>query len=150
MSRLRTSTDPNSSENSYSDMTRGRIIARALLVLYRIDVAVMCFARISTGIDMSSTWFGLPPDKIVHFTMFLPYTALVYLAFYRPGKRPWHMVLFLAATVAAGCLIAGGTELIQGELQYRSADIDDFRADSIGIFTGSVITLIWAAAAKKW
>ena len=60
------------------------------------------------------------------------------------------MVLFLIVTVAAGCIIAGGTELIQGELQYRSADITDFRADSIGIFTGSVITLIWAAAAKKW
>ena len=43
--------------------------------------------------------------------------------------------------ILAGGILAGGTELVQGMLQYRSADITDFRADCLGILTGSVITV---------
>lgn len=123
-------------------MDRIRTISRILLILYVIAVGILCFSRFNTGIDLSSTWFGIPKDKVVHFTMFLPYPILMYAAFFRYEKRPARLILFLIIVIAAGMILAGATELIQGELKYRSADIMDFRADSLGIFTGSIITLI--------
>ena len=74
----------------------------------------------------------------------------MYAAFFRYEKRPARLILFLVIVIAAGMILAGATELIQGELKYRSADIMDFRADSLGIFTGSIITLIaWILVGKK-
>ena len=121
-------------------MDKARTISRYLLILYIIAVAILCFGRFSGGIDMSSEWFGIPKDKIAHFSMFLPYPVLMYLAFYRPGSISG-LILFLVAVILVGGILAGGTELVQGMLQYRSADITDFRADCLGILTGSVITV---------
>lgn len=121
-------------------MGKARTISRFLLILYIIAVAILCFGRFNGGIDMSSELFGIPKDKIAHFTMFLPYPILMYLAFYRPGSKV-RLVLFLTAVIIAGGILAGATELIQGMLQYRSADITDFRADCLGILSGSIITV---------
>ena len=63
-------------------MDRIRTISRILLILYVIAVGILCFSRFNTGIDLSSTWFGIPKDKVVHFTMFLPYPILMYAAFF--------------------------------------------------------------------
>ena len=41
-----------------------------------------------------------------------------------------------------GCLLAGATEVIQGELGYRTEDIMDFRADGISLAIASIITFI--------
>ena len=121
-------------------MQTRKTISRAVLVIYIIAVAIACFSRFNSGIDLSSEWFGIPKDKIAHFSMFLPYPVLMYLAFYRPGSISG-LILFLVAVILAGGILAGGTELVQGMLQYRSADITDFRADCLGILTGSVITV---------
>lgn len=134
------STGRNFSENSLSDMGKARTISRFLLILYIIAVAILCFGRFNGGVDMSSELFGIPKDKIAHFAMFLPYPILMYLAFYRPGSKV-RLVLFLTAVIIAGGILAGATELIQGMLQYRSADITDFRADCLGILSGSIITV---------
>ena len=131
-------------------MDKARTISRYLLILYIIAVAILCFGRFSGGIDMSSEWFGIPKDKIVHFAMFLPYPVLMYMAFYQTGHKPAYLVLFLCAIIAVGGILAGTTELIQGLLAYRSADINDFRADCLGILTGSILTTAYSAIAKKW
>lgn len=131
-------------------MQTRKTISRAVLVIYIIAVAIACFSRFNSGIDLSSEWFGIPKDKIVHFAMFLPYPVLMYMAFYQTGHKPAYLVLFLCAIIAVGGILAGTTELIQGLLAYRSADINDFRADCLGIMTGSILTTAYSAIAKKW
>lgn len=123
-------------------MDRTRLISRLFLGLYIIAVAVLCFSRFNSGLDLSATWMGIPKDKIVHFSMFFPYPILMYLAFFTGNTRPLRLVLFLVAVILIGGTLAGVTELIQGELKYRSADIMDFRADCLGILTGTIITFI--------
>ncbi len=121
-----------------------------MFLLYIGAVAVLCFARFDGGIDLSSTIFGIPKDKVAHFTMFLPFPIIFCLAFYTSSGKPWRLVGFLLLALALALVIAAGTEIAQGYIKYRSADITDFRADSIGAFTGSFISLIFCTITKKY
>lgn len=127
-----------------------RFLPKVLLVLYFIAVGILCFCRFDGGVDLPAFIFGIPQDKVAHFLMFLPYPILTTLALHSPKGQPKGLILFLLWIVIAGTLIAGATELVQGMTAYRSADINDFRADCIGIFTGSVITLVYGAVSRKW
>jgi len=130
-------------------MDRKRTISSALLVLYFAAVCLLCFMKFDSGIDFSTKWFGLPKDKVVHFMMFLPYPALVYGALYRKSGKAFKFIVFMATVIIAGITIAGATELIQGMTDYRSADIYDLRADSLGILAGSTAVMIYATVSKK-
>lgn len=99
---------------------------------------------------MNDVWLGFPRDKVLHFLMFLPFPMLMYLAFHKAVGKPWSLILFLAFAIVTGALAGGAIELIQKATGYRSCDIADFRADCIGLFAGSLITLIYAAISKKW
>lgn len=129
---------------------RKRILERILFLLYIGAVAVLCFARFDGGLDLSSTIFGIPKDKVVHFTMFLPFPIIFCLAFYARSGRPWRLVGFLVMALALALVIAAGTEIAQAYIKYRSADITDFRADSLGALTGAFLVLIFAVIKKKW
>ena len=67
---------------------RTRYISRVLMLLYIAAVCLLCFADIRTDIGVNSTLLGIPADKIVHFTMFLPFPALMYAAFHRQERKP--------------------------------------------------------------
>lgn len=131
-------------------MGKVKIISRILLAVYIAAICVICFTHVNSGIDLSSTWFGLPKDKVIHFTMFLPYPLIMHYAFYRPERKTVSTLALMAAVVLLGCIIAGATELVQGTLSYRSADINDFRADSYGILTGAIITcILWVVSKRR-
>ncbi|MGN0189164.1 MAG: VanZ family protein [Candidatus Cryptobacteroides sp.] len=131
-------------------MRNKKIVPRVLLVLYFIAVGILCFCRFDGSIDLPATFWGIPQDKVAHFLMFLPYPILTALALHTSKGNPKGLILFLLWIVIAGAVIAGATELIQGTTGYRESDITDFRADCIGIFTGSVLTLIYGAVSRKW
>ena len=129
---------------------RTRYISRVLMLLYIAAVCLLCFADIRTDIGVNSTLLGIPADKIVHFTMFLPFPALMYAAFHRQERKPARLIVFMLATLIAGTAAGAGIEIIQQMTGYRSCDIMDFRADCLGLLAGAVLTTIYGVASKKW
>lgn len=131
-------------------MKNKKIFPRILLVLYFISVGILCFCKFDGGMDLPASFFGIPQDKVLHFIMFLPYPILSAFALHSSTGRPASLIIFLLWIVIAGAVIAGATEIFQGMTGYRNADITDFRADCLGIFTGAVFTLVYGAVSKKW
>ena len=124
-------------------MTRKQLLfARILLILYLCALAWLLFGRLDHTPDVPTSFFGIPTDKIVHFSMFLPFPVLVYFAFGRYSEKFLKSFLLLWATFFAGAIIAGGTEIGQGMTEYRSADRFDFLADLAGLGTGTIAVLI--------
>lgn len=98
---------------------------------------------------MEQTVFGIPTDKVIHFTMFAPFAFLTYLSFDHPSKKGWHSVLFMLLTLITGCLIALSTEVVQEYLPTRAMDIEDLIADCLAIAISSVFILIIDLTHKK-
>ncbi len=116
------------------------IIFRLLTLLYLVAIAVLCFANFSSMPDVQKSFLGIPTDKIVHFLMFIPFPVLAYWSFSPKRITIVKMLLMLAAIFAAGCLIAWGTEYVQGKLPYRKMDMTDFKADRIGLAIGCLFS----------
>ena len=51
--------------------------------------------------------------------------------------------------ILAGLSVAGTTEWVQSFLTYRSMDLADFIADTIGLLSGALITGIAVALFRK-
>lgn len=104
---------------------------RILFILYLAALCYLCFGTFSSLPSVGRTFFGIEPDKIVHFAMFLPFTVLFFYSF-KPKKRSGRSWLFIASFLLA-VLFAAGTEWIQSYLPTRACDAADFLADSVGI-----------------
>jgi len=74
-------------------------------------------------------------DYILHFILFIPWMILARWRWAR-GERE-QMIFYLAA--GAGLFLAGLTEIIQIYVPYRSFSLNDFTANSLGIFVGALI-----------
>ena len=122
--------------------TRSVTLFRILLVLYIATVAVLCFAHFRNMTEVPTTIFGLEADKVIHFLMFLPFPLLAYLAVGKQPKTPGRALWAVLALFFIGSLIAAGTEIVQRFLPYRSADPLDFKADTLALAIGSLITFI--------
>ena len=118
-----------------------------ITVLYVALVAVLCFANLKTAPDAPRTLFGIESDKVVHFLMFLPFPALAFLSFRTRNMSIGATVGLIVLIFAVGCLIAWGTEYVQGMLPYRTKDQNDMKADMLGLTITSVITFIISAIA---
>lgn len=136
-------------------MTRRRtLIFRALLIVYLIAVAYLCFGHVDQMPHVSRSFFGFESDKIAHFLMFLPFPVLTFFSYDRFTNKVWSALLFAVITFAIGCALSAATELIQGTLAYRTADPKDFLADiiSLGLSTTAVMIIdliqIYRADAK--
>lgn len=72
-------------------------------------------------------------DKLLHAGAFLGLEVLVEWALYArdPKSRRW-------IAIASAVLVGGTLELVQAGLPYRSADIWDLVADSIGALLGAL------------
>ena len=117
-----------------------KIFWRILLVVYLAAVAYLCFAS-QGGLPKFDDWpFKIPADKVVHFLMFLPWPILASLSVMPDRNRASvRMVVTLLIITLIGCALAGTTEWVQGLLPYRSRDIMDFIADSLGLMTGALL-----------
>ena len=124
-------------------MLTRRIIYLISFCLYLAAVAYLCFAKPNEVPNLPEFWFGLPADKIGHFLMFTPFPFLGYLAFYNRQMSRGRKTLLIIGLLATGAAASAGTEQIQAILQYRTADIYDLLANTIGLMCGGVATLIY-------
>jgi len=111
--------------------------SRILFILYLAGLCYLCFGSFDSFPSVSKDFLGIEPDKIVHFTMFLPFTVLFFYSF-KPAKRFGKSLLFLVA-FALALLFAAGTEWIQSYLPTRACDAADFLADAVGITLCTVL-----------
>ena len=129
---------------------RRTTLFRLLTLLYLAAVAVLCFAKFSSLSSVPGSFLGIPTDKIVHFLMFMPFPVLALLSFELKKPHLFKLVLIVVLLFITGCLLAWATEYVQGLLPYRDMDPKDFRADSLGLFIGSVVSfLIFIFTVKK-
>lgn len=119
-----------------------RHISLMLFCGYIAAVAYICFARPESIPEFKPDLFGIPIDKIVHFTMFLPFPPLAYTAFCPARNEKWLHLIILAVIFFIGTGLALGTEKIQGLSEFRSYEIEDFYADVMGMEVSTVITAI--------
>lgn len=124
-------------------------ISRILLVLYIILLAFLCFGNFSSIHQAPKTILGIPSDKLVHFTMFLPFPVLSYLSFDGFSGKKGKAIAAIALTFLVGAILAAGTELGQGLTAYRTADSHDFVADLIGLGVGTLIIIISKSVRKQ-
>lgn len=123
---------------------------RLLALLYLGAVAYLCFGHLSPDESLPRAIFGIPSDKIAHFAMFFPFPIIAIYAFHNSKGRPGRFFVFLAISYFLGMLLAMGTELIQGTTDYRSSDILDLVADSLGLMTGCVAVTVIKSFGGKW
>ena len=101
----------------------------------------MAYGLLTPGDPLGPRYHLFPEeDKLLHAALFFTETVLALLVF----RIEWplrRMTGFLLVGIV-GLLAAAGTELIQGQVAYRSADIRDFAADVVGIFLGFVFFLV--------
>ena len=129
---------------------RRTTLFRILTLLYLAAVAVLCFAKFSSLPSVPGNFLGIPTDKIVHFLMFLPFPILALFGFKLKRPAVVKIVLIVVGLFIIGCLLAWGTEYVQGKLPYRNMDPRDFRADSLGLFIGSIMAfLLFVFTVKK-
>lgn len=129
---------------------RRTTLFRLLTLLYLAAVAVLCFAKFSSLSSVPGSFLGIPTDKIVHFLMFMPFPVLALLSFELKKPHLFKLVLIVVLLFITGCLLAWATEYVQGLLPYRDMDPKDFRADSLGLLVGSVVSfLLFVFAVKK-
>lgn len=110
--------------------------------MYLAAIAYLCLWNFQNLPQVSRTFFGLETDKIVHFLMFLPYPILLYYSIGKRFTKHYRAILFILLIFVSGCAIAAVTEILQGQTEYRCADIKDFRADAISLAVGSLIVFI--------
>jgi VanZ family protein len=84
-------------------------------------------------------FLGLDADKVVHFLLFVPFPILAYFSFPLDRKRLLPTLGAIVLIFAIGAGIAGLTEYVQGRLPYRTMDINDYKADLLGLFFSSML-----------
>ena len=121
-------------------MDRRRQISVILFFLYLAAVGYICFSSGDNFPSFDDSIFGVATDKVVHFTMFLPFVFLFYIAC-RPGNagRP---LAFWTVSIVAGFLLATVTESVQMLLPSRTAELFDCVADGLGVMGGAAFTLL--------
>ena len=125
-------------------MSRGNKIAfRILFFMYLAGVLFLCFGHFDSTPSVPLSFFGIPTDKIVHFTMFFPFPILAFFAFDRYTDSVKSTLLFVGATFIVGLLLAFGTEWGQAHLtEYRSGDSMDLLADTTALLLSSTLVAV--------
>ncbi len=116
------------------------IAARLVFVAYIGLILLLCFGNFDSLPKVSRSFLGIPTDKVVHFIMFFPFVTISYYATGKFYKSPWASILLILALFILGCVLAAATEIGQGYTSWRSADPQDFRADSLSLVVGAVVT----------
>ena len=117
-------------------------IFRILTFIYVVVVGVLCFANFRSIPIAPGKFLGIDADKVVHFFMFFPFPILMYFSLPMEKKRLGPVLGIIVLIFAVGCLLAGCTEYVQGKLPYRTMDINDFKADMLGMLLASLITFL--------
>lgn len=115
---------------------------RLLMLLYLAAVCFLCFTDFKNSMGIPSRLLGIPTDRIVHFCMFFPFAFIATGCLSGRPFKPGKAVLMTCVIFLCGCIVAGGTEIIQGFLPYRDMDRYDFFADAVALAVSSLIVFI--------
>ena len=126
----------------YKRMKISKTIITAIFCLYLGAIAFLCFMKTDSVPEMQFTIFGLQTDKIAHFCMFAPYPILAFQTFHEQESTIWQEMLLLGILVISGAGLAYGTEQLQGLTDYRSYEMADFHADTLGLAAGTAAVLL--------
>ena len=124
-------------------------ISLALFCIYIIAVILLCVIKTDDIPKLPKTFLGIPFDKIAHFIMFLPFIVLGYGAFMPIEKGIWRKVALIGILLVLGGVFAFSTERLQAITDYRSYEILDMTADSIGLVAGTILTLAYILKTNK-
>lgn len=129
--------------------SRFQKISTVLFCIYMIAVVLLCIVKTDSLPELPRSIFGIPLDKLTHFTMFLPFPVLGYCAFHPTAEGCWRKAAVLAILLILGCVFAFATERLQAMTSYRSCELLDLAADGLGLIAGSMATLIYIATTRK-
>lgn len=123
--------------------TKLKVMWKIIFLVYIAAILFLCFGRFDSMEDIPRFILGVPSDKVVHFTMFIPFTFFVGLAFFFKyiGKSKY-IPVFIMAGMVMGFLFAITTEVGQHYIPYREADPFDFIADALGIIFGGCLVFL--------
>ena len=110
-----------------------QIISFLLLCVYIVAVGFLCLMEPDNIPSVSWEFFGLPMDKVAHFTMFFPYPILVWFTINTEGMSRGKKIIHLFIILLIGAGLAILTEYLQKLTGYRTFDLNDFYADLIGM-----------------
>ncbi len=119
------------------------IVAAIAFCLYLTAVALLCFMHGEDLPTLTGTWFGLPADKVAHFSMFFPFIPLAFFTFNSKKAKLGNSMCLLIILMLIGGATAYATEIIQEKLSYRSYEAEDFFLDCIGLAAGYIIITTW-------
>lgn len=107
-----------------------------LFILYLGALGTLCFLHGDHLPNITGTWMGYRADSIAHAAMFLPFIPLAFMSigFRKPGFFKDMFLLLIMAAV--GLCTAYATEIIQGQLRYRTFEFRDVVADCVGLAAG--------------
>ena len=128
---------------------RFKKISTILFCIYVVAVVLLCIIKTDSLPELPRNIFGIPLDKLTHFTMFFPFPILGYCAFYPTAEGYWRKAAVLAILFIIGCAFALSTERLQAMTSYRSCELLDMVADGVGLLAGSLTTLIYIATRHK-
>ena len=131
-----------------TDMKR-RLLYISLFCIYAGAILFLCLMKPDNLPEKEIFLFGLPADKLAHFTMFLPFPILSYLVFFKSDRSRLADIAILASSICLGAGAALGTEALQAMTQYRSSDIHDAYADFLGLVIGAAIVLTYILTMKN-
>ena len=116
-----------------------------LFCLYMAGVAWLYFSSGEVSFELPKSLFGIPFDKVVHYSMFLPFPILFTLAL---DFRSWWRTLSISSLLAVA--IAFLFETLQSRItETRVTDPADLNANVLGITTGLAIMVIAGLIARK-
>ena len=116
-----------------------------LFVIYMAGLAWVYFSSGEVSFELPKDLFGIPFDKVVHYSMFLPFPVLFTLAL---NFRSWWRTLSISALLAVA--IAFLFETLQSRItETRVTDPADLNANVLGIATGLAVMVIAGLIARK-
>ena len=116
-----------------------------LFAIYMAGVAWLYFSSGEVSFELPKDLFGIPFDKAVHFSMFLPFPILFTLAL---DFRSWWRTLSISVLLAI--IIAFAFETLQSRItETRVTDPADLNANILGIATGLLVMVVAGLIARK-
>ncbi len=122
-----------------------RVIYRwALFFAYVTAVFILMLITFNPSeVDIPGYLFGIEIDKLVHFTIFLPYTPLAWFAFSFKDDSLRRKMLFLLTLFFSGVTLASLTETAQLLNPARNGDIRDLASDIISVASGTLLMFVY-------
>ncbi|GAB1373287.1 MAG: VanZ family protein [Bacteroidales bacterium] len=116
-----------------------RVVFKILFIIYLALVFFFClYSFKDTGVDLSSTIFGIRADRVAHFIMFFPYPLSAWLAVKKELREKMgrfsHPVI-----LGSGILVAILAELLQSTTPTRDSDPFDLIANIAGLILASIL-----------